>query len=108
MNVKLGGKQRVMRDGWWGGKVQKMVTSSGVPKGLRMVLEERGVDTRGMNADKLREVLGEHFKYEKSRIECYLTEENNYIMYMLPKYHCELNPIERVWSQSKCYTKSIL
>ena len=28
MNVNPGGKQRVMRDGWWGGKVQRMVTSS--------------------------------------------------------------------------------
>ena len=67
-----------------------------------MDLEERGVNTHGMNADKMREVLREHpdFKYEKSRIERYLCEDNNYIMYMLPKYHCELNPIERVWSQS--------
>ena len=53
MNVKPGGKQRIMRDGWWGGKAQKMVTASGVAKGLKMVLEERGVDTRQMNADKM-------------------------------------------------------
>ena len=45
MNVKPGGKQRVMRDGLWDGKSQKMMTSSGVPKGLRVVLEERGVNT---------------------------------------------------------------
>ena len=25
---------------------------------------------------------------------------------MLPKYHCELNPIERVWTQAKRYTKA--
>ena len=25
---------------------------------------------------------------------------------MLPKYHCELNPIERVWAQAKRYTKA--
>ena len=25
---------------------------------------------------------------------------------MLPKFHCELNPIERVWAQSKRYTKA--
>ena len=61
-----------------------------------------------MNANKMREVLREHpdFKYEKSRIERYLCEDNNYIMYMLPKYHCELNPIERVWSQAKRHTKA--
>ncbi len=27
-------------------------------------------------------------------------------MYMLPKFHCELNPIERVWAQSKQYSKA--
>ena len=27
-------------------------------------------------------------------------------MYMLPKYHCELNPIERVWAQAKRYARS--
>ena len=26
-------------------------------------------------------------------------------MYMLPKYHCELNPIERVWAQAKRYAR---
>ena len=33
-------------------------------------------------------------------------EEKGHIVYMLPKFHCELNPIERVWSQSKKYTKA--
>ena len=35
MNVKPGGKQRVMRDKWWNGKPQKMNYSLGIPKGLR-------------------------------------------------------------------------
>lgn len=61
MNVKDGGKQPVFKDTEWNGHTQKMVTSQGIPKGMRTVLEERGVDTRGMNAAKLREVLG---KYE--------------------------------------------
>ena len=26
-------------------------------------------------------------------------------MYMLPKYHCELNPIEHVWAQAKQYAR---
>ena len=51
MNVNPGGKQRIMRDGWWGGKPQKMNFSLGIAKGLRQVLEERGVDTRGMKAE---------------------------------------------------------
>lgn len=79
----------------------------GVPKGLRVVLEERGVDTRGMNGEKMREVLGSHpdFKNEKSRVERFLMDKQH-IVYLLPKFHCELNPIERVWAQSKKYTKA--
>ena len=29
-----------------------------------------------------------------------------HIVYMLPKYHCELNPIERVWAQAKRYSRA--
>ena len=46
MNVKPGGKQRIMRDTVWNGKVWKLyfTDSSGrkVAKGMKMVLEERG------------------------------------------------------------------
>lgn len=61
-----------------------------------------------MNANEMRKVLGSHpdFKNEKSRIERYLIEDRGHIVYMLPKYHCELNPIERVWAQAKRYTKA--
>ena len=78
-----------------------------IPRGMRQVLEERGVNTRGMKADEMRTVLGSHpdFKYEKSSIERFLVEEKKHIMYMLPKYHCELNPIERVWAQIKRYAR---
>ena len=34
MNVNPGGKQRIMRDGWWGGKPQAMNFALDVPKGL--------------------------------------------------------------------------
>ena len=49
-----------MRDGFWDGKVQKMNYALGIPKGMRVVLEERGIDTRNMNAEKMREVLSIH------------------------------------------------
>ena len=67
-------------------------------EGLRVVLQERGINTHGMNVDQMREILGNHpdFKNEKSW----------HIVYFLPKYHCELNPIERVWTRSKRYTKA--
>jgi len=108
MNVNPGGKQRIMHDGFYDGKVQKMNYAIGIPKGLRVILEERGVNTHGMNADRMREVLSGYsdFKNEKSRIERLLTEDHGHIMYYLPKFHCELNPIERVWGQSKRYSKA--
>jgi len=71
MNVNPGGKQRVTRDGFfWNGKPQKMNYSLGVPKGMRIVSEERGIDTCKMNADKMREVLGSHadFKCENPKL----------------------------------------
>lgn len=108
MNVKPGGKQRVMRDGIWNGKSQAMNFSIGVPKGLRVVLEERGVCTRGMRAEEMRQILANHadFKNERTRVERFLVEEKKHIAYFLPKFHCELNPIERVWAQAKRYTKA--
>ena len=103
MNVNPGGKQRVMRDGWWGGKPQKRNYNLGIPKGMRVVLEERGVNTHTMTAEKMREILGSHpdFANEKSSIELFLGEEKLHIVYMLPKYHPELNPIESVGSSEK-------
>lgn len=79
----------------------------GVPKGLCVVLQQR-VDTSNMNADQMRKVLGSRpdFTNEKFRIERLLVEEHCHITYFLPKYHCELNPIERVRAQAKRYLKA--
>lgn len=33
-------------------EVQKMVTDAGLPKGMKLILQERGVETKGMNAAK--------------------------------------------------------
>ena len=76
--------------------------------GLRIVLTERGIDTRKMTVNKMREVVGSHpdFKNEKSMLERFLVEEKGHIMYYLPKFHCELNPIERVWAQAKRYSRA--
>ena len=41
MNAKLGVKQHVLRDTVGEGRVQKIVTDSGVPTGLIQVLKER-------------------------------------------------------------------
>ena len=60
MNVKDGGKQPFMKDTVWDGEIQHMVTPDGIQKGMRTVLQERGVDTQGISADRLRQLLREY------------------------------------------------
>jgi len=77
MNVNPGGKQRIMCDTVW---VQSLTFSLGIPKGMKRVLQERGVDTTGMIADDMRKTLGEHhnFKNEKSTIEHFTSGKRAY------------------------------
>lgn len=54
----------------------------------------------------MRIVLSFHddFKNEKTIVEHYLNERGHIVMFVL-KFHCELNPIERVWGQAKVYSR---
>jgi hypothetical protein len=106
MNVNPGGKQKKMKDTVWQGKVQKMNFELGVPKGMRLILQERGVDVTGMGAEKMRSVLAEmgRFKHERCLVEHYLREKGHIAVFA--KIPPELNPIERVWAQLKRYTKA--
>ena len=73
----------------------------------RQVLQERGVNTNGMNGDEMRKILAgmDDFKNEKSVVKHYIIHKGH-ITVFLPKFHPELNPIERVWAQLKRYKKS--
>jgi hypothetical protein len=51
MNVHPGGAQALMRDTVWCGKTQTMVNDTGVAKGMKIILEERGINTDTMKAD---------------------------------------------------------
>ena len=55
----------------------------------------------------MRKTLAEmdDFKHEKSLVEHYLVDKGH-IAVFLPKFHPELNPIERVWAQLKRFTKA--
>ena len=106
MNVGPGGKQPVMKDTVFDGKVQKLVNDSGSPKGMKLVLQERGIDTLGMNALKMREVSGSHedFQSIKTLVE-ELVESRFHICLFFPKFHCELNAIEQCWCHAKKYSR---
>ena len=110
-NVKPGGKQWIMRDITWDGRIWKMyfMDSGGrkIAKGMKMVLEERGVSTEGKGGDWMRKQLAEFgdFMNKKSMIERMLIEKGH-IPCFLPKFHPELNPIERIWAQLKRFTQA--
>ena len=95
MNVSTGGAQPRMRDTVWDGR---MDLSDRGPKGMKIILEERGIDTTSMREADMRLVLGNHddFKFEKTALEHFMQEKGQCAVY-LPKFHCELNPIEKVW-----------
>lgn len=107
MNVRPGGMQPAMHDTMWSGRVQKMVNDNGVPKGMKQILEERGINTSSMVAADMRVVLANHedFRTEKTLVKHYLHEKGLKGV-LLPKFHCELNPVERVWGQAKVYTRA--
>ena len=77
MNVNPGGKQSKMRDTIWEGKPQKLCFNLGVPKGMKQVLKERGINTDSLNAEKMREILKQHddFKNEKPSLITFLESE---------------------------------
>ena len=64
-----------------------MVFSDGTPKGMKCILEERGVNTKGMKAETMREVLGEmsDFKYEKTKVEKFVCSRGPHAIF-IPKF----------------------
>ena len=83
----------------------------GMVKGMRQILWERGLFKVGMTKDggkskdpamSMQHVLSEQpdFKAVPSSLEI-LVKRLGGASLMLPKYHCELNPIELVWGLSK-------
>eukprot|EP01083_Nonionella_stella_P300793 1028675_1 len=82
-----------------------MVDEQGVSKGIRNVLEERGIKTSGIYGDDLRNMLSEQqdFKEDKkwTRLILKVNELGGDGAYA-PKYHPELQiPIEQGWCDAK-------
>ncbi len=102
MNVHPGGMQPAMRDTTWNGRTQKMVYPDGTPKGMKAILEERGVVTIKMKAPDMREKLKSYpdFTDTTTLLED-LVHSRGHLCVFYPKYHCELSPIELVWCQAK-------
>ncbi|KIO12001.1 hypothetical protein M404DRAFT_125666 [Pisolithus tinctorius Marx 270] len=96
------------------GHVQKMTTVDGKPRGLQSVLEERGFDVHGLRAKCAPvcpfESTGccmawllsqqDDFCNQISMLE-QLIKDSGHECIFLPKFHCELNPIEMYWGWCK-------
>lgn len=118
MNKSNGGKQRKQKDTViplnnpvikLRGRVQKMTTDGGEVKGLKQTLEERGFNVTGMKA-KCSPVCPfentdccmawllskqDDFHLQDSLLELKI-KGRGHLCIFLPKFHCELNPIEMV------------
>lgn len=81
----------------WGGRPQAMVHLDGTVKGLKTIRQERGINASTLKADNMRTILTNHdnFLNEKTEVEHYI-ESRGFLCFFLPKFHCELNPIESV------------
>src|SRR6267142_1054150 len=118
MNKSNGGKQRKQKDtiipmnnphSNYCGKPQKMTTETGEAKGLKQTLEERGFNLKGMpaccspvcpveNYDCCMAQLlrkQDDFSLQVSLLKQKIKAQGHLCMF-LPKFHCELNPIEMV------------
>ena len=67
MNVLPGGAQAQLRDTVWAGKLQPMVSNVGVPKGMKRVLEERGINTATLRGDDMQKILANHDDLKKEK-----------------------------------------
>jgi len=90
MNVNPGGKQPLMRDGWYyksGVKVVQPMQTNGVAKGLRAVLEERGLFKESMHQEDMVSLLSEQedFKTQKSMVQEWI-ERRGHVCIFWPKY----------------------
>src|SRR5216683_868183 len=118
MNRSNGGKQRKQKDtiilmnNLWPelcGKAQKMTTEDGEAKGLQQTLKEHGFDMRGMCAKCspvcpfesesccMAQLLSKQddFRLQESLLK-HKIKAKGHVCIFLPKFHCELNPIEMV------------
>lgn len=77
-----------------------------VQKGLKTILEERGCYQPHYSLEICREYLSLHhdFAEEKNWLEQVITS-HGHAMIFLPKFHCELNYIEKVWAYTKAYLR---
>ena len=124
MNVNPGRKQPKMRSTIFNGQIQHMVfpddyldsNLQGKPKGMRIVLQERGLwnenligfcknETPEENCC-MRHILKQQEDFCNQSCLIHETIENlGHKVIFYPKFHCEFNFIEIYWGDAKYYTR---
>ena len=103
MNVRPGGAQAILA---MAGDKKWFSVMAHLHVNEWNVLEESGVNTKGIKTEKCEKfcVRCQASSNEKTKVEKLSSCDHQAIF--LPKFHCELNPIECCWCHSKCYTRS--
>jgi hypothetical protein len=125
MNLRLGGKQACLQDGWYMLGNEKIVQSMNFPanhptypnkpKGMKAVLEEHSLWTVGLLMDcKTCDLMATHccakhildlqpdFVAQTSLVQEVIMTAGHLCIFLL-KFHCELNFIEFFWGAVKKY-----
>ena len=126
MNLHPGGKAPIMRDGYWGSPRQtqrmwEMGKSGKIPRGIKAILEERGLWPQGRSLKLACSKKGEHtpdnnccarklmaaqpdFLAQTGKLHEKLVEAGHLVKFF-PKFHPELNFIEPYWGAAKRYAR---
>lgn len=78
----------------------------GQPKGAKQVLVVRELWREGMHKDEALRVLADcdDFRTQPTLLQ-ELAARRGHLVY-LPKFHCELNPMELLWAAAKWHARS--
>ena len=98
----IGGKQAKLRDTVWQGHPQHLTFPDGRPKGMKLILEERGIDTVRWTAKEMRAELASHedFRDEKTVVEK-AVEEGVTSAFSYPSSIVNLTPLKEYGAMTR-------
>ncbi|XP_064644702.1 uncharacterized protein LOC135498375 [Lineus longissimus] len=89
-------------------QVEKLPTSSTAKANMQTWLTDHNISwEQNMTKPVLYNIIKQHKdKFKKFKIDT-MADESGFKVLRLPPYHCDLNPIEQVWSQIKRYVSGL-